>query len=364
VADAIDRIEPGAGGTLRTEDLRDRCRREFLLRFDEFAARKALGFVRECHGDMHLGNMFLSGRKVTIFDGIEFNDEFRWIDVMSEAAFAVMDLEDRGRHSYARRLLNAYLEHTGDSAGLKVLRFYLTYRAAVRAAISSIRPGQEVAAGTRQLLGAQMEGYLELADRFTRPPRPMLVITHGVSGSGKTTVTQSILETVGAVRVRSDVERKRLCGKAPLDHRAADIGAGIYSEDVTARTYARVAELAEAVVCAGFPAVIDATCLRREERDRFRRLAERLRVPFAILDVRAADSVARDRTSRRSAQGGDASDAGLAALEHQLRVREPLGTDEVAQTVVIDTEAETSAGRAGAALRALSDRQALSGFCG
>lgn len=354
-AEALGRVEPSPDDPLLVERLRNLCRHEFLLRLDDFSVRKALGLVRECHGDMHLGNMLLSDGNVVIFDGIEFNDEFRWIDVMSEVAFAVMDLDDRGRPDYARRLLNAYLERTSDYAGVTVLRFYLAYRAVVRAAVASIRLEQaEAAAEVRSRLSTELHGYVDLADRYLQPAMPMLVITHGVSGGGKTTVTESILEAIGAIRIRSDVERKRLFGKAPLDRTAAATRTGIYSAASTEKTYGRLAELAETIVRAGFPAIVDATFLQREERDRFRRLAERLRVPLAILDIRADDAVLRERIMRRLATGDDASDAGLAVLEHQLKSRDPLGPDEVAGAIVIDTGSESVVGRASTALRALA----------
>lgn len=299
-------------------DLAGRSRAMFEARRDGFARRKADGFVRECHGDMHLGNMLLLDGRVAVFDGVEFNDGLRWIDVLSEVAFAVMDLEGRGRPDLARRLLNAYLERTGDYAGAAVLPFYLTYRAMVRAKVASIRSEQADAGGAgEERLRAECRGYLVLADRYSRPGRPALVVTHGVSGSGKTTLTQQVLEEAGAIRVRSDVERKRLFGLGPLGR---GVGGELYSPEVTERTYARLAECAEAILRAGFLAVVDAAFLSRGRRDEFRRLAARLGVPFAILDVQAGDAAVRRRVALRARQGGDASDADVEVLEGAVAV--------------------------------------------
>lgn len=317
-------------------ELANRSKAMFEARREQFGRRRAGGFVRECHGDMHLGNMLLLDGKVTIFDGIEFNDDLRWIDVLSEIAFVVMDFEDRGRPDLARRLLNAYLERTGDYEGVGVLPFYLTYRAMVRAKVASIRSRQaDVGGDERERLTAECRGYLGLADRYSQSRRPTLTITHGVSGSGKTTVSQQVLETTGAIRVRSDVERKRLFGLGPRDRGSSEL----YMEDATERTYGRLAALAMAILRAGFSTVVDAAFLSRRHRDLFRDLASRLDAPFQILDVLADEGVLRRRVAERTRGGQDASDAGLDVLDLQLRTGEPLGDDELAQAEMVRTDA-------------------------
>jgi hypothetical protein len=332
----FEHIAAGIDDSL-VRDLAGRSRAMFEARRGDFAHRKADGFVRECHGDMHLGNMLLLDGKVVVFDGIEFNDDLRWIDVLSEIAFVVMDLEDRARPDLARRLLNAYLERTGDYEGLTILPFYLTYRAMVRAKVASIRAGQaDVSGKDREGLRAECRSYLRLADRYSRSGKPSLVITHGVSGSGKTTVTQQMLEATGAIRVRSDIERKRLFGLDPLDRDMAD---QLYTPEATERTYDRLAELAAAILIGGFPAIVDAAFLSRRHRDRFRELAACLGVSFRILDVRADKAVLRQRVAERIRAGRDASDAGLEVLQEQLRTRNPLGEDELAHADVVRTDA-------------------------
>ncbi|HET9405549.1 MAG TPA: AAA family ATPase, partial [Burkholderiales bacterium] len=190
---------------------------EYAARQQAFASRQSGGFVRECHGDLHLGNIvMLDGRPVP-FDCIEFNDELRWIDVMNETAFLAMDLEDRGRDDLAWRFLNRYLEATGDYEGIGVLRFYLAYRALVRAKVHLMRSRQpRVGRAEKARLARAFHGYLRLAGRYAAPARGALVIAHGLSGSGKSTATQPLIEGLGAIRLRSDLERKRLHGLAPL----------------------------------------------------------------------------------------------------------------------------------------------------
>src|SRR5215471_4582198 len=186
-------------------DLERWCQHTFAARRSDFIARKRECFVRECHGDLHLGNMLLLDDKVVIFDCIEFNDTLRWIDVASDVAFLTMDLEDRGRPDLAHRFLNGYLEATGDYGLLVPLPLYLTYRALVRAKVAAMRLEQgdlppDDAAHMREALGS----YLDLAARYTRPSHPRLWITQGVSGSGKTFMTQRLVEATGAICMRSD----------------------------------------------------------------------------------------------------------------------------------------------------------------
>src|SRR5215813_11269163 len=233
------------------------CQRTFTARRATFVARKRDGFVRECHGDMHLGNIMLLDDQVVIFDCLEFNEDLRWIDVASDVAFLTMDLEDRGRPDLAHRFLNGYLEATSDYDLLELLPFYLTYRAIVRAKVAGIRLGQsdlspEEVAQARTAFGS----YLDLAQRYMRLSRPRLWITHGLSGSGKTSGTQPLVETAGAIRLRSDVERKRLFSLPPLERSSDRSDLNLYAPDATQRTYAHLAQQAARVIAAGFTVVV------------------------------------------------------------------------------------------------------------
>jgi aminoglycoside phosphotransferase family enzyme/predicted kinase len=308
---------------------------------ETFAVRKRDGFVRECHGDLHLRNIvFLDGRPVP-FDCIEFNPELRWIDVMNEAAFLVMDLLEHGLEGAAWRFLNAYLETTGDYPGLRVLRYYLVYRAMVRAKIACIRAHQPGAdAAERSATGRQYRDYLSLAESLTVPGRRTLIVMHGLAGSGKSTVAQTMLERLGALRLRSDVERKRLHGLAAQARTHADPYAGIYAPESTRLTYDRLKLLVREIVESGYPAIVDAAFLWRAERDAFRALARELKARFLIASCRAPEAVLRRRVAQREAAMKDASEAGVAVLENQIATQEPLGPDELMHTVPIDSEAD------------------------
>ena len=300
------------------------------------AQRKVDGFVRECHGDLHLGNIVLIDGQVVPFDGIEFNPALRWIDIVSEMAFLSMDLQDHGRADLAHRLLDDWLACTGDYGGLALLRYYQCYRAMVRAKVAALRGEQAGVEKTR----SELNNYLQLAEGYTRAGQPALLITHGLSGSGKSWLTQQLLEASGAIRLRSDVERKRLAGLDPLARSDSLPGAGIYTAEFTRRTFERLAELAQQLLAAGFGVIVDATFIRHAERDRFRRLARSLDVPFRILHCEADTDTLRRRISARQGQGRDASEAGLAVLEMQLENQEPLDDEERALTVSVDTSGE------------------------
>lgn len=295
-----------------------------------FESRASAGRIRECHGDMHLGNLFLDGDTVTPFDGVEFNKSFRWIDVANDLAFAVMDLEDRGYAAFAARLLNAWLEATGDYAALSVLPFYQVYRALVRAKVDSIRASQgDITRREQQHLSGDFGEYIDLALKYTHSQPRAVIITHGVSGSGKTFGTQSLVERFGAVRVRSDVERKRMRDDGALSTR------DLYSSAATQQVYVQLKALAKDIIEAGYPAIVDATFLKAEPRRQLQALARQLNVTFFILDFAADVDACRQRIIDRGRRGGDASDATLDVLERQLKARELLDESEREFTVVI-----------------------------
>ena len=309
---------------------------EFAKLETVFEQRKNDGFVRECHGDMHLRNLVWFNEKPVAFDCIEFNPDLRWIDVISEVAFLIMDLQDRKQQHLANRFLNSYLEITGDYAGLKVMPFYLCYRAMVRAKVDALRIGQlDKNIETRQDEFEQFESYIDLAISYTKAPKPELMIMRGLSASGKSTVSQQLLEKSGSIRVRSDVERKRLFGLNKEDKAKNDIDKGIYSAQASDQTYTKLLELASEVISAGFSVIIDAAFLHFQQREPFQGLAKKLAVPFTILEVTAPIEVLRQRIIARM---NDVSDADLGVLNNQLKHWKPLNKGELSDAVTIKTD--------------------------
>lgn len=306
---------------------------------DAFKKRKEEGFIRECHGDAHLANMILFENEVMLFDCIEFNENLRWIDVMNEIAFTVMDLDDRKEPELKNLFLNRYLEITGDYEGLKVLHFYQVYRALVRAKVACIRLSQKgLSDKEKGEVENQYRQYFKLAQSYTEEKKPTLIIMHGVSGSGKTIVGKSIIESVGAIHLRTDVERKRMFGLEPLERSVQESKAKIYSVESSRKVYDKIAHFAKIGLNAGYTMIADGTFLHREYRDQFRKLAEELKVPFVIVSCQADKKTLIQRVVSRDQKGKDASEADVAVMENQLQNQEPLAEDELPFVVTVDTE--------------------------
>jgi aminoglycoside phosphotransferase family enzyme/predicted kinase len=289
--------------------------------------RKADGFIRECHGDIHLGNATLINGEVVIFDCIEFNEPFRMTDVYADIGFLAMDLEDRGLKVHSRRLISQYLEKTGDYAGLELLNFYKAYRALVRAKVALFGLSPEADAVQRGTTMRQYRNYANLAESYSAIPSSFLAITHGVSAVGKSHVAMRLVEALGAIRLRSDVERKRLFADRE----------DLYAADVSTATYEALHQLADVVLHAGFPVVIDATYLKREQREGAAKVAEATGAPLLILDCTAPQAVIASWLEQRQAKNEDPSDATMAVIEAQQANREPLTAEEVLSSKRVET---------------------------
>lgn len=295
----------------------------------DFEQRQMRGQVREGHGDLHLANIVILQDEVTAFDCIEFDPGLRWIDVQNDIAFLTMDFVAHGHAELKWRFLDRWLMTTGDYAGLRVLRYYEVYRALVRALVAGIRRAQ---------LGTTAgPDYLASAEELAREPAASLLVTCGLSGSGKSFVSERLLEAAGAIRLRSDVERKRLSGFAADAPSGSELGKQLYTDEATRRTYVRLRELAAELLLAGYRVIVDATFLLARERDDFRALADELRVPFAILHCDAPPEELRARIRARAASRTDASEADCAVLEHQIAYQEPLRSAEHTVTISLDT---------------------------
>ena len=286
------------------------------------------GYIRECHGDLHCGNIVLWKGGWIPFDGIEFNVEFAWIDVASDIAFLVMDLRELGYPELSAAFLNAYLEQTGDYQSLSVLRWYLVYRALVRAKVAVMRARQKNQ--VERLDSEQIETaktYIRLAHQIREFGARKLWITHGLSGSGKTTGSQRIVQREGAIRVRSDVERKRLFKTAKSTQSEQSTGGGMYTPTASEATYQKLFEVAKSILQSDYIAIVDATFLKHSDRSRFGSLAKSERAEFRILDFDADIKTLQQRITHRLETSNDASDATTQVLANQIANQEPL-TDE------------------------------------
>jgi len=315
--------------------------------------RTEQGAIRECHGDLHLGNIALYEGRVTVFDCIEFNEAFRWIDTINDLAFLLMDLDARGLQPFSARVLNTYLERTGDFQALPLIPFYKAYRALVRAKIALLTLGDEaLPQAEKAALMQRYRDYAQLAEDYTAIPNRFLLAMHGVSGSGKSRISLEVSQTLGMIRFRSDVERKRLFGLKPEQSSESAPGGGIYTADANRQTYQRLAELAGQALVAGFSVTADAAFLKREERRMLENVAEAQGVPFLLIHCEADPEVLRARVGKRAAAGTDASEAGLDILERQFQWLEPLEDEERGHAIKVDTASSEPAGALAQRLRA------------
>jgi predicted kinase len=261
------------------------------------------------------------------FDAIEFNPGLRWIDVASDVAFLVMDLRARGRPDLAAHVTSAWMETADDHAAAVVLPIYEVYRALVRAGVAALRGDRDDPPGTAE---SETERYLDLAERLTHPRRPRLYATCGISGSGKTTLAADVIGVCNAVRLRSDVERKRLAGMQPTERpRDAAHAAAVYGDAATRLVYERLAELAGTLLEAGTSVVIDAACNRRWQREILAAMARSCDTPLVWLDCEVSVEAAVARVTARGAAGTDASDASAEVVRAQAADREPITEEEL-----------------------------------
>jgi aminoglycoside phosphotransferase family enzyme/predicted kinase len=310
----------------------------FASRQNIFTSRIANDKIRECHGDLHLRNICRWQDKILLFDCIEFNEPFRFVDVMYDVAFTVMDLEARGRQDLGNAFLNTYVEQTGDWEGLQVLPLYLSRQAYVRAKVTSfLLDDPSVPQADKDAASATAADYYKLAWEYTRPKQGRLILMSGLSGSGKSTVARQLARKLGAIHLRSDAVRKHLAG-VPLQDRGGD---DIYTPAMTEKTYGRLLELGIKLANQGFPVILDAKYDRQTLRQDAIALAESHQIPLQILHCDAPEEVLRDRLNKRT---GDIADATSDLLASQQAAAEPFTEAEKPYVKSVDTTKDLAIG--------------------
>lgn len=294
----------------------------FAQRQQLFTDRIANDWIRECHGDLHLRNICLWHDKILLFDCIEFNEPFRFVDVMFDIAYAVMELEMLRRPDLGNAYLNTYIEQTGDWEGLQVLPLYLSRQSYVRAKVNSFLlddPG--VPETVKQEAAKTAAAYYKLAWEYTKPRQGKLILMSGLSGSGKSTVARQLARNTKAIHIRSDAVRKHLAG-IPLLERGGD---EIYTTEMTQKTYARLLDLGLMLATQGYTVILDAKYDRISLRHEAIASAQAQQLPLQIIHCTAPIEVLRDRLSSRT---GDIADATIDLLETQQVAFEPFTTEE------------------------------------
>jgi hypothetical protein len=335
----------------RRDPRTERIGRQLHARLDALgpalAARRASGAVRECHGDLHLGNVVRIDGRLTPFDCLEFDPALRTLDVVDELAFLFMDLAAHARSDLAYAYVNRYLEIRGDYPGLALLQLYAAHRALIRAKVVAIGDNEGLPSNPAQSAAI----YLDYAARVLDAQPPLLVITCGMSGSGKTSVARGLVTLLPAVQIRSDVERKRLSGLAATATAAAAFGEGLYAPGTTEATYRRLALAADAALTGGVNLIVDASFLERSRREAMRELAARHGARFRIVRCVAPAATLRQRVRERAAAHLDASDATTDVLEQQLANDLTISPGEAGFTLTVDTSNPVDLAELAAAIR-------------
>ncbi|MFT5706335.1 MAG: aminoglycoside phosphotransferase family enzyme/predicted kinase [Oceanospirillaceae bacterium] len=278
---------------------------------DVFKDRRQQGFIRECHGDLHLGNVTCYQDKLRLFDCIEFNLQFRWIDTCSDLAFLLMDLEANNKHTWANLALNRYLDITGDYQCLLLLNFYKSFRSMVRAKVATLGDQANHATFTK---------YLKLTQSYQKKPAARLIIMHGLSGSGKSHLSHKIIESIDAIRIRSETERNRLHKELQKKGKNIDL----HSPEINARLSQHLITLTEQLLKQGYTVLVDGTFLKQHFRQKYLAIAEKLNVNIKIISCECDDKLMEARLVRGINTRSADSKFSLDRLSHQLSYQQPL----------------------------------------
>jgi aminoglycoside phosphotransferase family enzyme/predicted kinase len=333
VKENFDQTAPYIGRTIdeATYEEISRVSMEFLGAHKKLLRRRVrTGFIRDCHGDLHLDHVIILNG-IILIDCIEFNDRFRYGDTASDLGFLLMDFDFQGYPGYARQAAADYVTTSGDEEIERVLGFYKSYRAFVRGKVEGFTLDEpEVSRDKKELARSVARHYFDLSRALLSPPPPALVITTGLTGTGKSHIAALLGKRLGIDPVRSDVVRKRLYRVDPSEHRLDKYASGIYRANATERTYEALLEEAERSLSDGRSAILDASFIRRTDRVRAHELAARFGARFYIIDCTCPDDVARHRLLERMSRGNDPSDGRWDIFLKQKQMFESLAPDETA----------------------------------
>lgn len=299
------------------------------------AERKARGWIRAAHGDVHLGNMVLMQDRPVIFDCIEFNESFRWTDTMSDVSFLFMDLLHKKQKELAYIFLNHYLEASGDYQGLILLHYYACYRAMVRAKVSGFQMAQlDPESSAYRQLNLDLGDYIQLAKELATGRQPSLTVTVGISGTGKSSYSEKWMARNQAIRLRSDVIRKQLFNLPLYEPTPNKLKTQVYSDSASERVFQKLREYAKMFLSHNLSVIIDATCIKTWQRDLFSSLADEMHLPFQIILFEASLEDVAEHIKKRS-KYKQVSDADLSIAKSQLLQFEGLTEKEQAVAQIV-----------------------------
>ncbi len=317
-------------------EIRDWTERELARLGSRLQERFDLGFVRVCHGDLHLGNLVRLPTGITAFDCIEFDEDLRQIDVFCDIAFLLIDLVARRHHDLAAHVLNRYLERTGDYEGMSVFSVYFVYRCLVRAKVAAIRSLERTNESDRRKDREDLCWYVDMAKRQISPREPILIVMSGMSGSGKTWISTKLMGFMPAIRVRSDIERKRMMDLEETEKSYSPVGEGIYTAKASREVYQRLFSVARSMLEHEHNVILDAAFLREADRKAAIEVARHAGRFAAIVSVTAPPALMRERITRRTRIADGASEADLKVLDYQLDTADPVRNTEHALVIEVD----------------------------
>lgn len=294
---------------------------KFLQSQKELLDKRVKGrHIRDCHGDLHAEHVCMAD-SIVIYDCIEFNDRFRYSDTAADVAFLAMDLDFRGYPEFSREFVKAYLAYSGDSDLMQLLPFYQCYYAYVRAKVIGFRLNDPaISAAEKKSAKLTARKYFNLAGKYAAiPPGPLLIITTGLMGSGKSVLARNLGAILDARVIRTDVLRKELLNIKPEERRLEKFGEGIYSEEMTSLTYEKAFEMARSILASGSSVIIDASFKRNKARLGAARIAEETGAGFFAFQCECASSVVKERLERRMKTSRDASDGRWELFELQKK---------------------------------------------
>jgi len=300
-----------------------------------FNKRIKEGRIRDCHGDLHAAHICFSDG-ICIYDCIEFNDRFRYCDIASEMAFLAMDLDHYGRADLSRSLVKAYVAESGDNELLELLGFYKGYRAYVRGKVEGFKLDDPyISKVEKEKTQEVAASYFDLARSYTRA-KPVLFITVGLVGTGKSTLAQALAKRLGLVVISSDITRKQLVDVPLTEHRFDEFDGGIYSAELSRQTYDNMFSGAGDILSDGGSVILDASFIRADERLKAKRLAEEAGADFFIIECQLDEENIKKRLEGRL-ERGSVSDGRWEIYQPQKKAFDPVKEALPPKHAIIDT---------------------------
>jgi len=328
----FDQVHPFVGRTIGEDTYAQTSR----LAFDFFNSHKELflqrvrdGFIRDCHGDLHLDHVvMLDG--IMLCDCIEFNDRFRYGDTAADLGFLLMDLDFQGYPAFAEHLSKRYAQSSGDEDILKLLGFYKSYRAFVRGKVLGFELDEPEISQADWDAAVRMAGdYFRLSLSYLKPPPPpALIIMSGLMATGKSFMAAKLGKRLGIEPVRSDLVRKDIQGVERFKHRLDMYGEGIYTANATELTYGALLDEARQALTQGRSVILDASFISYEHRKRARELAHEAKARFRVIECSAPEEIIRKRLEDRLSEQSEPSDARWEIFHAQQAAFEPIRPDE------------------------------------